>query len=259
MVKRVFITAPEAYQPRFREAFRRAGVQELVPVFRPFIRTVATPDAAEFRDFVSRHEDFDFIICSSRMAVTVLAMSDIQFSASDGRIIAIGKDQDAVRCMLGVEPALTDAEPSMMGIVEALKRLPKMGAKRVAVLLPAFSALPVPSTITNFLEALALTRADVTTVHCYCTSALGADEYDDVVAALAGDGIDAIALTSGGEAHVLADVLRHASCRGIELDVPVYSFGPYTTKCAHEAGLTVCATSSNFHSFDEYVCFLKRI
>ena len=68
-------------------------------------------------------------------------------------------------------------------------------------------------------------------------------------------GLYAIELTSGGEAYVLASLLRFAKSHDMDINIPVYSFGPYTTRCAHEAGLIISATSPHFHSFDDYVQF----
>ena len=259
MVKRVLITAPEAYQPRFAEAFRRYNSQGINPVFMPFISTVPMLDSAELGTFVSEYQSYDHVICSSRMAVSVLAKSGIHFLSDDERIIAIGKDQDAVRSMLHVEPALHDAEPSMMGIVEALRCVEGVSSKKIAVLLPSFEGLPVPSTITNFMDALADLKACVTPIYCYCTSALCEDDYPKVLDMLPKEKINAIALTSGGEAFVLACLLRYAEAQGKSIDVPIYSFGPYTTKCACEAGLTISGTSPHFHSFDDYVQFLMEM
>ncbi|MCR5312185.1 MAG: hypothetical protein K6E54_00795, partial [Bacteroidaceae bacterium] len=151
MVRRIFITAPEAYHPRIREAFKRVAPHEIMPIFSPLITTVSQANNAETQKFRLEHESYDFIICSSRMAVMVLAEIGIKLSHSDRRIIAIGKDQDAVRSVLNVEPALQDAEPSMMGIVNALKRIDGLSNKKIAVLLPSFIGLPIPSTISNFL------------------------------------------------------------------------------------------------------------
>ena len=259
MVKRIFITAPEAYQPRFVDAFRRSGSQGINPVFMPFICTIPMLDSAELQEFVDGYLSYDYVICSSRMAVSVLAKSGIVFSTTDKRIIAIGKDQEAVRSMLHVEPAMQDAEPSMMGIVEALRHVEGISSKKIAVLLPTFVGLPVPSTITNFMEALAELKACVTPVYCYRTSALCEDDYPKVLDMLSKEKINAIALTSGGEAFVLACLLRYAEAQGKSIDVPIYSFGPYTTKCACEAGLTISGTSPHFHSFDDYVQFLMEM
>ena len=211
---------------------------------------------AALRAFVGRLSAFDYIVCPSRMAVRVLAQTGTGPLATEGRIVAIGKDQDAVREMLHTEPALTDAEPSMMGIVEALRRLPRLAELRIGVLLPSFEGLPTPSTITNFMDALTATEAHIETVACYRTSALSACEYPTVAETLMSPGLAAIALTSGGEAHVLARILRFAADRQVPVGVPVYSFGPYTTQCASEAQLNVAATSPAFHSFDDYVRFL---
>lgn len=256
MVKRVLITAPEAYQPRFAEAFRQYNSQGINPVFMPFISTVPMLDSAELGTFVSEYQSYDYVICSSRMAVSVLAKSGIRFMPDDERIIAIGKDQDAVRSMLRIQPALHDAEPSMMGIVEALRCVDGVSSKKIAVLLPTFEGLPVPSTITNFMATLADLNTSITPVHCYRTSALAEDDYSAVLDTLTRERTDAIALTSGGEAYVLACLLRYAKSHGMDINISVYSFGPYTTKCAYEAGLTISATSPHFHSFDDYVQFL---
>ncbi|MBP3757924.1 MAG: uroporphyrinogen-III synthase [Prevotella sp.] len=257
-MNRIIITAPEAYHARWREAFLQGGnnPMEIQPLFMPLITTTPMLHAEGLKALAEHYEAFDYVICSSRRAVEMLAQSGAAALPSVGKIVAIGKDQDAVRTLMHVEPTLTDAEPSMMGIVEALRRLPRLAERRIAVLLPEFEGLPTPSTITRFLEALTSTEAHIETIACYRTSALATKDFPMAIETLRHPQNAAIALTSGGEAHVLARILQMAASQGTPVALPIFSFGPYTTQCAKEAGLSVAATSPTFRSFDDYVRFL---
>jgi len=259
MVRKILITAPEGYHERFKEAFQHRQMENhgIEPVYAPLIHTEALTKGEEMLEFKRRYSTYDYVICSSRMAVKVLAESGMNIPSNDPKIIAIGKDQEAVRDMLHVEPVLQDAEASMMGIVEALRQLPDLKSKRMAVLLPVFVGLPVPSTITNFLESLKTIPATTEMVHGYRTSALPEASYPEVMEVLLHGNLSAIALTSGGEAHVLARILHEIKKRGEMIDLPIYSFGPYTSKCAQENGLQISATSPRFRSFDDYVSFIS--
>ena len=263
---KILITSPEAYHARLREAFSSSQQRELTPLFVPLIRTERMAKPAAMESFLRRINTFHYVICASRMAVRVLAemlAGSPLANTGSPRLVAIGKDQDALRQLLHVEPALQNAEPSLMGIVRALTQTSEFKAQipklKVAVLLPAFEGLPVPTTITRFMDALVQTDAQIESVACYQTVALPQNSYADVLRLVEREQPQAIALTSGGEAHVLARLLRFAADEGTSVHLPIYSYGPYTTRCAQEAGLTIAATSPTFGSFDDFVAFLNHV
>lgn len=257
MVTKILFTAPETYQPRLCMAMAEAQNSVIRPVFVPFITTFLYTKHTSFVEFCSVAASYDYVICSSMMAVRALQSSGIEPSLLEGKVIAIGNDQKAVRDMLGFDSIMQDAQPSMMGIVDALKYLPALSAKRIAVLMPEFTGLPVPSTITNFLNALSDTGASVTNVYCYCTVAMGQEHYAKAVDYILEKEIDAIAVTSGGEAHVLSKLLSFAVAQGQPIDVPIYSYGPYTTRCAQEASLPIAGTSPKYQSFKDFIDYLS--
>ena len=256
MVKRILFTAPEAYQPRLCTVMAETHHCGIRPAFVPFISTFLHTKHASFKEFCSQVASYDYIICSSVMAVRALQFSGLPSSVLEGKVIAIGNDQKAVKQKLGFEPVFQDAEPSMMGIVEALMRQSELSAKRIAVLMPEFIGLPVPPTITNFLSALNHTGAHVAHVFCYCTTAMGQEHYAETIEYVRKKGIDAIAITSGGEAYVLSKIQAYAAAQGCPMNLPVYSYGPYTTRCAQEVSLPIAGTSPKYQSFKDFIDYL---
>ena len=143
MVKRILFTAPDTYHTSLHKAFDERPACSFRPMFVPFISSTLLPPGATFLPFCNELETFDYIICSSIMAVRALASAGVDTSLIDGKVIAIGNDQNTVRQLLGITPALPDAKPSMMGILDALKGDHKLLEKRIAVLWPKFCGLPV--------------------------------------------------------------------------------------------------------------------
>jgi len=257
MVKYILFTAPDTYHTSLHEAFEKKPSCSFQPVFMPLIYSTLLPTESTFQAFCSQLASFDYIICSSIMAVRALASAGVDKKIIDNKVVAIGNDQKAVCQLLGTTAALPYAKPSMMGIVEALQCLPSLPSKRIAVLWPKFCGLPVPSTITSFQSALRDIGANVSYVDCYCTSAINEDYYAQTVNALHRSHIHAIAITSGGEAYVLSRLLSYAQTLGTPLEIPVYSFGPYTSRCAYEADLSIAGTSPKHHSFSDFIDFLE--
>lgn len=259
MVKRILFTTPDTYHTSLFEAFNKKPACSFRPVYEPFISSTLLPPEGTFLAFCSQLASYDYIICSSIMAVRALASAGVDRSLIDGKVVAIGHDQAAVHQLLGVGTAFPHAKPSMMGIVDALKSEPSLLSKRIAVLWPKFCGLPIPSTITNFQSALSATGATITYVYCYRTTAISEDFFAETAEALRSGNINAIAITSGGEAYVLSKLFAFAAAQGEPIDVPVYSFGPYTTRCAQEAGITVAGTSSHHQSFSDFIDYLNAI
>lgn len=257
MVKHILFTAPDTYHASLQRALAERSSSQFKPAFMPFISSALLPPGATFLPFCSHLASFDYVICSSIMAVKALAAAEIDTSLIDGKVIAIGNDQNTIRQLLGITPALPDAKPSMMGIIDALKRLPALTSKRIAVLWPKFCGLPVPSTITNFQEALNATGASISYVYCYRTTAMSEEYYAETADALRSGNIQAVAITSGGEAYVLSRILQFAQTQGKPISIPIYSFGPYTTRCAQEVGLEVAGTSPNHYSFTDFLDYLS--
>ena len=259
MVKRILFTTPDTYHTSLFEAFNKKPTCNFRPVYEPFISSTLLPPEGTFLAFCSQLASYDYIICSSIMAVRALASTGVDRTLIDGKVVAIGHDQEAVHQLLGVSTAFANAQPSMMGIVEALKSEPSLLSKRIAVLWPKFCGLPVPSTITNFQCALSATGATITYVYCYRTTAISEEFYAETAEALRSGNINAVAISSGGEAYVLSKILAFAAAQGDPIDVPIYSFGPYTTRCAQEVGITITGTSPNHQSFSDFIDYLNAI
>lgn len=257
MVKRVLFTAPDTYHTSLHEAFSKRPSCSFHPMFVPFISSSLLPPGATFLPFCSQLASYDYIICTSIMAVRALNSAEVDSALIDGKVIAIGKDQKAVQALLGVAVALPQAKPSLMGIIEALQNEQALQSKRIAVLWPKFSGLPVPPTITNFQKNLDATGADISYVYCYRTTAMSDEYYAETAEALHNGHISAVAITSGGEAYVLSRILAFAEAQGKPVNVPIYSFGPYTTRCAQEAGLSITGTSPNHYCFADFIDYLE--
>ena len=259
MVKHVLFTAPESYHARLHEAFDKRPLCGFRPMFMPLISSVLLPPESMFLTLCSELASYDYVICSSIMAVRALQTAGLDSSLLAGKVVAIGNDQQAVSQLLGVPAALSDAKPSMMGVVEALACLPSLSAKRIAVLLPKFCGMPVPATITQFQQALDRTGATISYVYCYRTAALSEEYYAETVDALRSGTISAIAITSGGEAYVLSKILAYAAAQGEPICVPIYSFGPYTTHCAEQVSLPIAGTSPKHQRFTDFIDYLDRL
>ena len=257
MVKRILFTAPDTYHVSLHEAFGKRPTCSFHPMFVPFISSTLLPPGGTFLPFCNQLASYDYIICTSIIAVRALSSAGVDRSLIDGKVVAIGKDQKVVQEFLGVTVALPHAKPSLMGIIEALESEQALQSKRIAVLWPKYSGLPVPPTITNFQNALSATGADVSYVYCYRTTAMSDEYYAETADALRSGNISAVALTSGGEAYVLSRIMKFAETQGQPVNVPIYSFGPYTTRCAEEAGLNVTGTSPNQYSFSDFIDYLE--
>lgn len=256
MVKHVLFTAPESYHARLHEAFDKRPQCGFRPMFMPLISSVLLPPESMFLTLCSELASYDYVICSSIMAVRALQTAGLDSSLLAGKVVAIGNDQQAVSQLLGVPAALSDAKPSMMGIVEALQSQSSLASKRIAVLLPKFCGMPVPPTITNFQRALNQTGAAMTYIYCYRTTALSEEYYAEMVDTLRSGTISAIAITSGGEAYVLSKILAYAAAQGEPICVPIYSFGPYTTHCAEQVSLPIAGTSPKHQRFTDFIDYL---
>ena len=105
-------------------------------------------------------------------------------------------------------------------------------------------------------EDLNHTGAHVAPVFCYCTTAMGQEHYAETIEYVRKKGIDAIAITSGGEAYVLSKIQAYAAAQGCPMNLPVYSYGPYTTRCAQEVSLPIAGTSPKYQSFKDFIDYL---
>lgn len=256
MVKRILFTAPDTYHARLHEAFAERPSCSFRQMLMPLISSALLPPEGTFLSFCSQLATYDYVICSSIMAVRALESAGLDRLLLEGKVVAIGNDQQAVRQLLGVSTALSDAKPSMMGIVEALQNQSSLASKRIAVLFPKFCGMPVPPTITNFQRALNQTGAAITYIYCYRTTALSEEYYAEMVDTLRSGTISAIAITSGGEAYVLSKILAYAAAQGDPIRVPIYSFGPYTTHCAQQVSLPIAGTSPKHLRFSDFIDYL---
>ncbi len=264
MKRTILITAPKGYAERLDAALR--AVSEPVglcfaPVAVPLIETEAMPTTDGTRALRSTLQDVDVVVFTSRKAIEAVhycCRHDTGMLSPEASYVAIGRDATLMTALLGKPQGLPDCEPSLMGIVKALAGMPGAGEKRVVVLRPRVVGMPEPATVPEFLETLGGVVGEVRYLPVYTTrSASG--ETRQTVRNLLRQGIDCVALTSGGEAQVFRQVLEDGP---EQMSLPVHTtlacFGPFTAKCARTEGLPVHFVSDRYHSFTAFAERLKQ-
>jgi uroporphyrinogen-III synthase len=262
MKKKILITAPEGYARRFRDALLTVSGPtgpSFSPVSAPLIKTELDTAAEAHKSLPSIGDD-DIVVFTSRKAIEATAL----WCQRQGLVlppaatyVAIGKDASWMSALLSLPQGLSGCEPSLMGIVKALGERPDADKKRVWVLGPRVVGMREPPTVPDFLTALGNRVGEVCYVPAYTTRP--ADSATRHTAyTLIQQGIDCVALTSGGEAQVLRKVVE-TSPEGMALisSTPIACFGPYTAKCAKSEGLPVDIISDRYHSFTEFAAYLK--
>ncbi len=264
MKRTILITAPRGYAERLDDALRAVSEPDVLcfePVAVPLIETevMATTDGA--RTLQSTLQDAGVVVFTSRKAIEAVyswCRHDMGMLSPEASYVAIGRDVTLMTTLLGKPQGLPDCEPSLMGIVKALAGMPDARELRVVVLGPRVEGMPEPATVPEFLETLAGIVGEVRYLPVY-TTRIASGKTRQTVRNLLHEGIDCVALTSGGEAQVLRQVLEE-SPEGISLlgHTTLACFGPYTARCARTAGLPVHFVSDRYHSFRAFAERLKH-
>ena len=105
---RLLLTAPADYSSRLLKAFEETGGGKFDSISRPMIHTDIDLDSFEFKSFLQRLPDFDYVAFSSRKAIEAFAagLSREHLSLPETlRLCAIGKDNELIGELLHVPPA----------------------------------------------------------------------------------------------------------------------------------------------------------
>jgi len=243
----VLVTAPEGYAQRFVDALLSASDDTLTfqPLSVPMIQTASADGIAAFVAEMSR---FDYVVFTSRKAITSLAeyLSTHPTSASLPLAAAIGNDNSALE-LLGVKPAFIACEPSLMGIA---KDIPL--DSKVAVLGPQLIDLVEPETVPNFLTVLKLRHMEVSFYNAYTTYPSPNEVLSQATAWLSEGGERWVAFTSATEAQVYRRICPEGATPHI------VCFGPYTAHCISKEGIRTEFTSPDFSSFTAFAQNLRK-
>lgn len=263
MKRTVLITAPKGYAERLHDALTAVSEPEglcFEPVAVPLIETEVMPTTDGARTLRSTLQDADVVVFTSRKAIEAVAIwyrQGTDMLPSKASCVAIGRDATLMTALLGKPQGLPDCEPSLMGIVKALTDLPGVREKRVVVLGPRVVGMPEPATVPEFLNTLGGVVGAVCYLPVY-TTRIASGKTRQTMRRLLRQGVDCVALTSGGEAQVLRQVLEE-SPEEITLlgGARLACFGPYTARCARAARLPVHFVSDRYHSFTAFAERLK--
>ncbi|MFR9603761.1 MAG: uroporphyrinogen-III synthase [Rikenellaceae bacterium] len=246
--KRIIVTAPENYSRRVQEALaRRAEQTNIEATYLPLISTTRLEDLCLMERFLDEVAKFDYIIFCSRKAIECFA----EYVAELGVILpksvgycAIGKDNEALKQYLNIDPSFIASEPSPRGIVNWLEQR-GITDKRVAVLAPIVRGLQTPDTVPMFVEGLKEIGMDVHEVGCYITQGCEVTtELQSIVATA-----DGVAFCSGTEVD---QFIRSVGLEATQHLTTMF-FGPYTANYARKLAIRADLINQNFENFDQFI------
>lgn len=263
MKKTILITAPKGYADRFAEALS-GGLDTngrcFDPVSLPLIETDINTALNNTADNRPMMKDEDVVVFTSRKAIEAVALSCHRGELSlpsAATYVAVGKDVELMQALLERKQGFPVCEPSLMGIVEALCRIPRADRKRVVVFGPRVAGMREPATVPDFLSALSHLVGRV----CFCpvyTTRAASGAIREALLSRIRQGVDCVAMTSGGEAQVLSETLASApDGLGLLAATQLACFGPFTAKCAKSEGLPVGIVSDRYHSFRDFAEYLR--
>lgn len=243
----LIITAPKTYARRFRHALQ----QQKVPCrCVSMIETLVTPHTEGMKLLAEHLSEFDYLMFCSRHAIESFAQSGIIVPLSV-ECLAIGSDNYLLKRRLGIEPSFISAEPSPMGIVSHLSRIPDIAHRKIAVLAPRMEVQPQPDTVPQFLRSLRGLDIAVNEIEAYTTCATPLVRRARLLRLLPSDENCWIAFTSGAEVTAFVQSIQQCYGRDVMFaqSFKVACFGPYTAAHARSLGLTVHLVSPDFGSF----------
>lgn len=256
MKKNILITAPAHYAHRLQAAFQH--YQESVNVIHiPMVQSMFNEKSAEVTNFYAHINSYDYVICLSRKAIEAVhhSLKD-RCHAVTAQFLAIGKDNEALRNLLCVEPTFISKEPSPMGIATELHHRGIPPHHHVAVLSPAFIDLDEPQTVPLFLEKLQQQGINAQRINVYSNMATAIDARKQAYDAIIDGKVSHIAFTSGCEVMAFNSGLKEiygTDAAYILQNVCVACMGPYTASQATVIGLKVDMIPKDFNSFNDFV------
>ncbi|MCX7792209.1 MAG: uroporphyrinogen-III synthase [Chloroflexaceae bacterium] len=254
--RRVLITAPRTYAPRFAAAILARGG---LPVLMPTIETTLLDDYAALDACLGQLETFDWIAFTSRNGIEALLYRCEQLglppmALNARRLAAIGKDAERL-AELGLRVDLMPREPSPRGIVDALAESHIARGAAILVPAPVVEGVPEPDVVPTFVADLQHIGMRVTRAPAYRTRALDGARYAPELALIRQGAIDAIAFSSAAEVAAFLAMLNAPQDHG---HCAICCFGPYTAAHARRMGLSPAVVAEDFGSFDGFATAIAR-
>jgi len=254
--RRVLLTAPRTYAPRFVAAVMARGG---LPVLMPTIETTLLDDYAMLDACLRRLASFDWIAFTSRNGIEALLYRCEQLglpptALNACRLAAIGKDAERL-AEVGLRVDLTPPEPSPRGIVSALAALDATSGAAVLVPAPLVEGVPEPDVVPTFVADLQRSGMRVTRAPAYRTRALDGARYAPELALIRQGVIDALAFSSAAE---IASFLAMVNTPEDYGHCAICCFGPYTAAHARRLGLSPAVVAEDFGSFDGFATAIAR-
>ena len=250
--RRILITAPRNYAARLTpQIIDRGGL----PLLAPTIETCSLADPTALDTTLRRLGDFDWLAFTSRNGINAVLqrMECLGLSTSTLKrcqLCAIGQDVERLTA-LGLTVDLAPTEPSPMGMIAELTKIPEIQGKRILVPAPEVVGLPEPDIIPNFISALHCLGMRVTRIPAYLTRCLDPQNYSVEWELMRRGKIDVIAFSSTGEVEGFLRMINsnddysnddYAHCQ-------IACFGPYTAANAQKLGMPVAIVAEDYSSF----------
>ncbi|HLO85719.1 MAG TPA: uroporphyrinogen-III synthase [Nostocaceae cyanobacterium] len=249
--KRIVVTAPRNYAARFAEQIIKKGG---LPMLMPTIETYSLVDYTELDDTLKNIDDFDWILFTSRNGIAGffqrLNALNLPISVLQNcQLAAIGKDAESLLSICG-RVDLIPAEPSPVGMVTELGKLPNIQGKKILVPAPKVVGITEPNVIPNLVSDLQKLSVHVTRVPVYITQAVNKNIYPVELNLIQQGLIDIIAFSSTAEVESFMNMFNSKN----DYENCVFAcFGPYTSANAKKLGIKVAITSKDFSSFEGFV------
>ncbi|MFQ3662778.1 MAG: uroporphyrinogen-III synthase [Chloroflexaceae bacterium] len=254
--RRVLVTAPRTYAPRFAAAILAQGG---LPILMPTIEITLLDDYAALDACLRQCASFDWIAFTSRNGIEALLHRCEQLglpptALNASRLAAIGKDAERL-AELGLRVDLIPQEPSPRGIVAGLAAIAAGSAATILVPAPVVEGAPEPDVMPTFVADLQRLGMQVTRVPAYRTRILDKARYEPELALIRQGAIDAIAFSSSAEITSFLAMVNHPQ----DYDrCAICCFGPYTAAYARRVGLPPAVVAEDFSSFDGFAAAIAR-
>ncbi len=250
----VILTAPQHYALRLACALEAYSDRFETVVVPMVCSSVTTGNKAAIKEFWRHRSHFDAAAFMSRKAIEA-CKGHPWHTESNLAFLAIGKDNEALRESLYVEPAFVASEASPMGIAHEWQKRGDAQGKRMAVLAPLFDGLEEPLTVPDFIQKATSLGMETTRINVYTNSPTPLAHRLLAYEMLARQEAHILALTSGSEAVAFCTGMKAVYGNGA-LDMAnraiVACMGPYTAQQARRSGLEVDMVASQHSSFHDF-------
>lgn len=261
MNRKLLITAPMHYSQRLLKAFER--YKDRVDVLHiPMVESTFDNTSEQMRELRDNLDKYDFVIPLSRKAIESMHFHwHNRKELGSARFLAIGKDNDYMRELMGIEPPFVSTEPSPMGIAKELERRDMARGKRMAVVGPAFKGMEEPRTVPDFLDELERLGTKIKRFGAYLNMPTELRLRKKAYELIKNKDLTGIAFTSGSEVVAFSDGLKEVYGKDAHYllgELTLCYLGPYTAKQANLTGLKTDIVSTCFNSFDDFTAYLAE-